>query len=184
MIPLLEILIPYCPQHMNSANLLEVEFRRQLAIDRLFNECKVTTHPDMFGNRGKIRNYLLQNSTGEYVCFFDADDKPASDYIKRTLQALESKPDCCSLTGVITWDGENPEIFDHSIKYSAYKTNDTGEVKYEYTNERKFPPQFTIQGITSHERIENAELNKSIESMVVEFMQNKIAELQKQFADL
>lgn len=128
---LLEILIPYCPEHTTMAYELKSEFLRQIRESSNYNKCEVTICPDGFANRGKIRNYLLQNSKGEYVVFFDADDKPASDYIPRTITALASKPDCCSLTGVITWDGERPEIFDHSIKYSAYKTNDTGEVKYE-----------------------------------------------------
>ena len=35
------------------------------------------------------------------------------------------------MTGVITWDGNNPEVFEHSIKYKAYRTNDTGPIKYE-----------------------------------------------------
>lgn len=128
---ILEILIPYKEAHKDLAYSLESEFNKQIRESHNQNNCEITICPDGFANRGKIRNYLLQHSTGEYVCFFDADDKPASDYIKRTLIALQSKPDCCSLTGIITWNGENPEIFDHSIKYSAYKTNDTGEIKYE-----------------------------------------------------
>lgn len=134
--PLLEILIPYSPEHTMPALHLELDLKKQIIDLRTaakfdFPHCIVTTTPDMFCNRGKIRNYMLENSVGEYVAFFDADDIPSKDYMKKTVTALISKPDCCSLTGVITWDGTNPEIFEHSIKYYAYKTNNTGKIKYE-----------------------------------------------------
>ncbi len=79
---------------------------------------------------GYKRNVLLNKAQGEYVCFIDDDDMVSSDYISKALKAIESKPDCCSLTGVITWDGDRTEIFEHSIKYSQYKTTDNA-VKYE-----------------------------------------------------
>ena len=81
---------------------------------------------------GHKRNLLLDRATGDYLCFIDDDDIVSSDYIEKIMKALESNPDCCSLTGVITWNGERPEIFEHSIKYSAYKTNDDkSPIKYE-----------------------------------------------------
>lgn len=127
----LEILIPYSPEHKHLADLLVIELRSQIVKAGVSDKCRILDWPDIFCNRGKIRNYMLSLSNADYVAFFDADDKPASDYITRILKALELNPDCCSLTGVITTDGANPEIFDHSIKYPAYKTNDTGEIKYE-----------------------------------------------------
>jgi len=80
---------------------------------------------------GAKRNELLRMANGEYVCFVDDDDMVENHYIKTILNGLEAKPDCLSLRGVITWDSTNPEIFEHSIKYDAYRTNNTGEVKYE-----------------------------------------------------
>lgn len=80
---------------------------------------------------GKKRNDLLDWAKGEYVCYFDDDDIPSKDYVKHILEGIEKGVDCVSLRGVITWDGENPELFEHSIKYDAYKTNDTGAIKYE-----------------------------------------------------
>ena len=80
---------------------------------------------------GEKRNKLLHRANGEYVCFVDCDDEVSKDYIEKILKAIESKPDCCSLRGVITWNGERPEVFEHSLKYCEWKTNDTGYPKYE-----------------------------------------------------
>ena len=78
---------------------------------------------------GTKRNRLLNQANGEYVCFVDDDDTVSSTYVKDILKALELKPDCVSLRGVITWDGGNPELFEHSIKYSDWVTT-TSDIKY------------------------------------------------------
>lgn len=79
---------------------------------------------------GAKRNNLLEKSKGEYIAFIDDDDEVSSDYIDTLMNAIKSKPDCVSLRGVITWNGSNPELFEHSVKYSAYATT-TNEIKYE-----------------------------------------------------
>lgn len=80
---------------------------------------------------GAKRNELVRLSKGEYVCFVDSDDDLATNYIDLVMDGIELGVDCCSLRGVITWDGENPQIFEHSIKYNEWKTNDLGAIKYE-----------------------------------------------------
>ena len=83
---------------------------------------------------GRKRNQLLEQAKGEYVCFFDDDDMPSNDYIETLLKAIETNPDCVSLRGIMTTNGSNPEIFEHSIRYKKYKTNEKAkypEVKYE-----------------------------------------------------
>jgi hypothetical protein len=88
---------------------------------------------------GAKRNSLLESSKGEYVCFVDSDDLVCSEYVDLFEEAIIDKPDACSLLGVITFDGSNPEIFEHSVKYNEWKTNDTGGVKYErYINHLNF----------------------------------------------
>jgi glycosyltransferase involved in cell wall biosynthesis len=87
-------------------------------------------YDDMGGTIGEKRNRLLSDANGEYVAFIDDDDTVASDYVDTLLMALSTSPDCVSLRGVITWDGANPELFEHSIKYSAYATT-TNPIKYE-----------------------------------------------------
>lgn len=79
---------------------------------------------------GTKRNNLLEKAKGKYIAFVDDDDEVSSDYIESLMTAIKQKPDCVSLRGVITWNGSNPELFEHSVKYSAYATT-TNDIKYE-----------------------------------------------------
>lgn len=73
---------------------------------------------------GYKRNKLLEYSRGDYVAFIDDDDRIGENYFKRLLEGIEHDVDCCSLRGVITENGVNPLIFEHSLKYKEYKTNE------------------------------------------------------------
>lgn len=81
---------------------------------------------------GFKRNKLLQECNSEYYCFIDDDDVISKDYLKLIIDALESKPDCLSLNGEITFDGKNPQKFKHSIKYDRYFEED--KIYYRYPN--------------------------------------------------
>lgn len=93
------------------------------------NDIEVLTNP-YEGSKGDKRNSLLFKAKGEYVCFIDDDDDVSSDYIDQLLIGVDKGVDCCSLRGVITFDNENPELFEHSINYKEYKTTDN-EIMYE-----------------------------------------------------
>lgn len=81
---------------------------------------------------GEKRNLLLERANGKYVAFFDDDDKPSDNYIELLLEGIEKDVDCCSLKGIITTDGADPRIYEHSLKYSEWRTNgDDAAVKYE-----------------------------------------------------
>ncbi len=73
---------------------------------------------------GEKRQHLLERARGKWVAFIDDDDLVASDYVRRIVKATSSDPDCCSLVGVMTVDGENPQRFEHSIKYDGWYTKD------------------------------------------------------------
>jgi len=105
----------------------------RLLSEQKTDEVQIISYIDSGENTiGYKRNELMKCAVGEYVCFFDDDDVPSKTYISNLLQGIKSGSDCCSLRGVITWNGDNPEIFEHSIKYNAYTTNVTGEpIKYE-----------------------------------------------------
>ena len=81
-------------------------------------------------SKGHYRNELLSWAKGEYVCFVDADDRVSDDYIETLLEGIKTKPDCISLRGEITVDGGPIEIFEHSLKYTCWKTTDN-KIKYE-----------------------------------------------------
>ena len=50
---------------------------------------------------GEKRNKLLNKAVGDYVAFIDDDDLVSDDYVKKVLQAIESKPDCCGMEGLV-----------------------------------------------------------------------------------
>lgn len=80
---------------------------------------------------GKKRNILLDRAVGDYVCFVDDDDLVSDDYCMKILSATESNPDCCSLEGLYTVNGENPTLFRHSLKYTKWETaSENGKTVY------------------------------------------------------
>lgn len=81
---------------------------------------------------GTKRNELLQRAQGKYVAFCDDDDRVSENYVQLLMEGIKKDVDCCSLKGIITEDGQNPLLFEHSIKYREYRTNDQNkEVRYE-----------------------------------------------------
>lgn len=69
---------------------------------------------------GTKRNKLLQKASGDYVAFIDDDDRISHDYIDRVFEGINKGVDCCSLTGIITFDGLHPKPFIHSIQNDRY----------------------------------------------------------------
>lgn len=123
----LSILIPTLVKRREFCKSLQWELAKQKT-----DEVEVLAYEDS-GEKtiGEKRNQLLEWAKGEYVAFIDDDDTVSKDYIELVLKGIKEGKDCISLRGVITFDGENPEIFEHSIKYDEYRTNDTGVPKYE-----------------------------------------------------
>ncbi len=81
---------------------------------------------------GEKRNCLLNYASGEYVCFIDDDDRIDNDYFKEIFIGIEKGVDCCSLEGIITFDGQNPKHFTHSIQHDSYYEKD--DVYYRFPN--------------------------------------------------
>ena len=115
--------------------------KRDYFLNRLINilkpEMRSSTHYQVYIDNGTMsigrkRNLLLQQSPADYVAFIDDDDRVSDNYIPLLMEGIEKGVDCCSLRGIITDDGNNPQVFEHSIKYNSYKTNPEGyEVRYE-----------------------------------------------------
>ena len=127
----LSILIPSLTSRSSQLVDLKGELFRQMIDCKAEDELEIITEVD---NRelsiGAKRNILLRKATGDYLCFHDDDDIPSLSYVRQIINAIKSNPDCCSLTGVMTWDGGDPELFEHSIKYSEYRTTNN-PIKYE-----------------------------------------------------
>ena len=83
---------------------------------------------------GQKRNMLLSQSRGQYVAFVDDDDMIPPDYVSRILKALESNPDCTSLTGRIVFSDGYSRPFIHSLKYDKWVDDHEGKVYYRPPN--------------------------------------------------
>lgn len=70
---------------------------------------------------GYKRQYLLDTCNGEYIVYFDDDDKPSPYYIDEILKAIESKPDCVGFKILMTTNGSNPETCIHSLKNKVWE---------------------------------------------------------------
>jgi glycosyltransferase involved in cell wall biosynthesis len=130
----LSILIPSLIERSDTCGDLCENIHRQLAMQPYRYEVEIVKdlRPKNEATIGQKRNSLLQRAAGDYVCFVDDDDSLAPNYLQHIFEGIARKVDCCSLKGIITTDGKNPLVFEHSIKYSAYKTNPDGSaIKYE-----------------------------------------------------
>lgn len=124
---LLSILIPTIKKRELVYNRLITELIRQ--IGDLPIEI-ITSDEEPPTTIGFKRNRLMSLSKAKYVCFFDDDDYPTEHYIPTIFEGIVKDVDCVYLRGVMTTNGKNPEIFEHSIRHNLYKTNHEGEIKY------------------------------------------------------
>jgi hypothetical protein len=125
----LAILICHIPER--------IEFLRRLSAvldPQITPNVKVLVDDSRYKKIGRKRNDLLDRVNAKYLCFIDDDDLISTNYVQLLLAGIHQDVDCCSLKGIITEDGQNPLLFEHSIKYKAYKTitdSEPGEIRYE-----------------------------------------------------
>jgi glycosyltransferase involved in cell wall biosynthesis len=123
----ISILIPTIRRHDRLFTRLKFDLAHQTLP---YEGIEVLADDHEYDPVGMKRNRLLDRATGEYLCFFDADDQPSADYIEQLMKAVESGKDCASLKGAYSVDGKFDGIFEHSIKYKEWRTA-WGEIKYE-----------------------------------------------------
>jgi glycosyltransferase involved in cell wall biosynthesis len=120
----LSILICHLPERKKLLHRLSEVLNPQLS-----DSVEVLVAADSRLTVGEKRNILLHWAKGDYVAFVDDDDLVSSDYVSLLMEGIDKGVDCCSLLGEITFDGDNPELFEHSIKYDKWKTVE-GDIKY------------------------------------------------------
>lgn len=69
---------------------------------------------------GQKRQELLEQATGDYVCFIDDDDLVPEDYVEATLKALETEPDCVGWKMDRRMNGRPDSIQIHSLKFKEW----------------------------------------------------------------
>lgn len=75
---------------------------------------------------GKKRQNLLEQATGDWVCFIDDDDWIAPTYVDEILAALATKPDCVGFKLHCTTNGMNPQSAIASMRYPKWVENTDG----------------------------------------------------------
>lgn len=116
--PKLSILICYTPGREHFLSRLKQRVWPQLDGD----EVEMLIHDGVGISIGQKRNELLFDAQGDYICFIDDDDLVSENYVKLLMEGIQKGVHCCSLKGMITEDGKNPLIFEHSIRYGVYRT--------------------------------------------------------------
>jgi cellulose synthase/poly-beta-1,6-N-acetylglucosamine synthase-like glycosyltransferase len=107
----LTILVPTLPDRKYFLERLEATLAYQILDNNAF--VRLHTNNDTSIDIGTKRNKMMAEVASEYMAFFDDDDMPGPNYIKHLMEGIGKGVDCCSLTGIITTDGENPKKFIH-----------------------------------------------------------------------
>lgn len=119
----LSILICGLKERQEMLEELLVDFQEQIEDAELVNGKDIevlTMIDDRQITTGAKRNALLLRSSGDYICFFDDDDKPSRFYIPLIMKAIEEKPDVIGMRGIYYQDGEYVGIFEHSIQHKEW----------------------------------------------------------------
>lgn len=133
---MLNILICHTPDRQEFLERLNAILDPQ--VRKFKNQVRVLIDDSRYKKIGAKRNHLLSRADAKYICFIDDDDRVSNNYIELLMLGMCKNVDCCSLKGIITEDGHNPLVFEHSLKYKEWRTNENskdGEVRYErYAN--------------------------------------------------
>ncbi len=125
----LSILILTIPERKNFLDKLLDELHRQIMESGQHESIEILVNASD-GDIGSKRNYLLNEAKGKYLNFFDDDDMPGNYYILTLLSGISMNVDVISLRGIYSVDGIMDGIFEHSIKYSEWKNDQPGDIKY------------------------------------------------------
>lgn len=139
----LSILIPTTSDRCDFYADVMTELCRQVRVLSEYNDKDYWRYVEILKDpRGKEyttgtkRNDLYASATGKFSASIDSDDMVPSYYLRTLLENIEANPNakCFSLLGIMTTDGNNPEMFEHSMRYNRWHTHENaavGSVKHE-----------------------------------------------------
>lgn len=125
----LSILIATTVDRRDMFNNLYIEFKSQISQLHLSDQVEVVYIEDnkqmSIGNK---RNELLKLSNGEWIVFFDSDDKPNKRYVELIYLAINNNPDidCIGMNVKMTTNGVNPQRCCHRLRYKEWQNNING----------------------------------------------------------
>lgn len=118
----LAILICHIPERYDYMKRLSAILDPQL--EKHKNNVVCLSDDSRYKKIGRKRNDLVARVNAKYFCFIDDDDRVVPNYVELLMEGIHKGVDCCSLTGEITFDGQGPKKFIHSIKYNDYFEKD------------------------------------------------------------
>jgi glycosyltransferase involved in cell wall biosynthesis len=118
-LPLLAVLVASLRERHRICERMLAELTRQT--QDLLNVVRVLAFVDDGNlNIGWKRNTLLYLAEAEYVCFVDDDDEVSEDYIRTLVNALQPRPDCVGISGVVRRKTPPDMPFRHSVCYKTW----------------------------------------------------------------
>lgn len=120
----LSILIATTIDRRDMFNNLYIELTKQISELKLRNIVEIVYIED---NKqmsiGSKRNELLKLASGEWIVFFDSDDKPNDRYVELIYNTIINNPDidCIGINVNMTTNGKNPQRCCHRLKYKEWK---------------------------------------------------------------
>jgi glycosyltransferase involved in cell wall biosynthesis len=100
--------------------------------DQICDEVEIISWNAVQPSIGGKRNALLTWARGKYVAMIDDDDRVSDNYIDLLMEGIKKDVDCCSLKGIITFDGERPKEFWHYLGCETY--HETPEAYHRFPN--------------------------------------------------
>lgn len=75
---------------------------------------------------GELRDALVKDARGEYVCFVDDDDTVSADYCNRIRPVLDGTVDYIGFKVAMTVDGLRQRGVVHSLEYRGWSQDENG----------------------------------------------------------
>lgn len=96
-------------------------------VQRLHGQVEVLVYWNNFESSiARIRQKLVDEARGKYICFIDDDDAIPSYYCDRILNALKINPDYVGWKMQCWFNGEKMKPTFHSIEYKSWSDNSAG----------------------------------------------------------
>lgn len=112
------------------ATLGQREVRFQRLLKRLIPQAKETEILVYWNNFERplpeIRQALVKEARGDYVCFIDDDDMVPTYYVAEILKATQNNPDYVGWRMQLYMNGEKVKPTFHSLKYDRWDEDENG----------------------------------------------------------
>jgi Glycosyl transferase family 2 len=78
----------------------------------------------------EIRQALIEEARGDYICFVDDDDQVPGYYVEKIMEAIETEPDYVGWRMQAYWDNIRLKPTYHSLKYERWYDNQQGYYRH------------------------------------------------------